>query len=202
MPREPRNFESLIGKVQGLSEGQLRAHFTLYGGYVAKLNEIELKLASADRTKPNYSFNEFSELKRREPVAFNGTFLHELYFENLTAPGSTPGAAFTQAVSASFGSVDEWLLDVKAGLASMHGWVLTTWSYLDGKVRNNVIQSEHHVGLFVGQETLVAIDAWEHAYFLDYGTKKPDYVGAMLKAIDYSVVDRRFALAQARAAIS
>jgi Fe-Mn family superoxide dismutase len=202
MPREPRNFEHLIGKVQGLSEAQLRAHFTLYGGYVTKLNEIEQKLGSADRSKPNYSFNEYSELKRREPVAFNGTFLHELYFENLTAPGGEPGAEFKKVIGGSeFGSHENWLADVKASLASAHGWVITTWSYADGKLRNNLIQSEHHVGLFVGQEVLSAIDAWEHAYFLDYGTKKPDYIAAMFKALDYDVIEKRLAVAQKRAAI-
>jgi Fe-Mn family superoxide dismutase len=201
MPREPKNFEHLIGKVQGLSEAQLKAHFTLYGGYVTKLNEIEQKLAGADRTKPNYSFNEYSELKRREPVAFNGTFLHELYFENLTAPGSTIGAETKKLVDAEFGSQDNWLADVKASLASAHGWVITTFSHADGKLRNNLIHSEHHSGLFVNQEVLVAIDAWEHAYFLDYGTKKPDYIAAMFKALDYAVIEKRVAVAQKRAAI-
>lgn len=200
--RKPRNFEHLIGKVQGLSEAQLKAHFTLYAGYVTKLNEIEQKLGAADRSKPNYSYNEYSELKRREPVAFNGTLLHELYFENLTAPGGKPGAELKQAIAASeFGTHDAWLADVKAGLASAHGWLITTWSYADGKLRNNLVQSEHHVGLLVNQEILVAIDAWEHAYFMDYATKKPDYVSAMCKALDYAVVDRRLGVAQRRAAI-
>ncbi len=201
MPREPKNFEHLIGKVQGLSEAQLKAHFTLYGGYVTKLNEIEQKLAAADRSKPNYSFNEYSELKRREPVAFNGTFLHELYFENLTAPGTAVGGELKKAVDAEFGSHDNWLADVKAALASAHGWVLTTWSYADGKLRNNLVQSEHHTGLFVNQEVICAIDAWEHAYFLDYGTKKPDYIAAMFKALDYGVIEKRLQVAQKRAAI-
>ncbi|MFM8430301.1 MAG: hypothetical protein ACKN95_04795, partial [Holophagaceae bacterium] len=84
MAHQAKNFDNLKGGVlQGLSDAQLDQHFTLYKGYITKLNEIEEKLSGMDNTKSNYSFNEYSELKRREAVAFNGSFLHELYFENL-----------------------------------------------------------------------------------------------------------------------
>ena len=49
MAREPKNYEHLIGKIKGLSENQLKAHFTLYQGYVKKLNEIETKLGTVDK---------------------------------------------------------------------------------------------------------------------------------------------------------
>jgi superoxide dismutase, Fe-Mn family len=191
MAREAKNYDHLIGKVQGLSEAQLKNHFTLYGGYVKKLNEIDTKLAAADRSAPNYSYNEYSELKRREPVAYNGTFLHELYFDNLTAPGTQPSEGVKKGLTDSFGSYDAWVADARAALASAHGWLLTCWSYNDMKIRNVLVQSEHHVGLQVDTQVLIAIDAWEHAYFMDYGTKKPDYVSAMIQAIDWTVVDGR-----------
>ena len=60
--------------------------------YVTKLNEITTKLAAADRSTPNYSFNEYSELRRREPVAFNGTVLHEMYFAGLGDGSTAPSA--------------------------------------------------------------------------------------------------------------
>ena len=79
MFRKPKNFDHLLGgRAKGLSDEQLQAHFKLYHGYVEKLNEIRERLDGADRSSPNYSFNEYSELKRREPVAYNGTVLHEL----------------------------------------------------------------------------------------------------------------------------
>ena len=72
-----KNYDHLKGgALKGFSDSQLEQHFTLYKGYVAKLNEVEEKLAVMDNTKPNYSFNEYSELKRREAVPFNGAFLH------------------------------------------------------------------------------------------------------------------------------
>ena len=69
MAHEPKDFRRLISECQGfLSEKQLQAHFTLYQGYVKKLNEIESSLQQADREKANYSYSEYSELRRREPV--------------------------------------------------------------------------------------------------------------------------------------
>ena len=78
---EVKNFNNLLGNVDGISDNQLEAHFGLYAGYVKKLNEITEKLQNVDKSLSNYSFGEFSELKRREAIAFNGVFLHEKYFE-------------------------------------------------------------------------------------------------------------------------
>jgi Fe-Mn family superoxide dismutase len=191
MPREPKNYEHLIGKIKGLSESQLRNHFTLYQGYVKKLGEIEQKLGTVDKSAPNYSFNDYSELKRREPVAYNGTFLHELYFDNLGGEGTTVPEPFKKAVSDNFGSWDAYITDVKAACGSAHGWVLTCYGYSDQKVKNVLVQSEHHVGLFVDTQVVVAVDCWEHAYFMDYGTKKPDYVSAVLASINWNTIGER-----------
>ena len=192
MAREPKNFDHLLGgKAKGLSDLQLKAHFTLYQGYVKKLNEIREKLGAADRGAPNYSFNEFSELKRREPVAYNGTVLHELYFENLGDGSSQPDDNAKRLITSSFGSVDNWIADAKAGLMSAHGWVVTIFDYSDGKLHNNLVRTEHDVGLFANVHVMIAIDAWEHAYFADYQTKKADYVANVLSGLNWDVLNGR-----------
>jgi superoxide dismutase, Fe-Mn family len=192
MPREPKNYDHLIGKIKGLSENQLKAHFTLYQGYVKKLNEIEQKLGTVDKSAPNYSYNEYSELKRREPVAYNGTFLHEYYFDNIGGDGGAAPENFKQTVTSAFGSYDNWIADVKAAAGSAHGWVLTCYGYADQKVRNVLVHSEHHVGLLADTQIIIAIDCWEHAYFMDYGTKKPDYIAAILAALNWKKIGERF----------
>jgi superoxide dismutase, Fe-Mn family len=190
MAREPLNFDHLLGgNAKGLSDAQLSAHFTLYQGYVKKLNEIREKLGTADRGAPNYSFNEYSELKRREPVAYNGTVLHELYFGNIgdgsTQPDERAKALFTD----SFGSFDAWLADAKACLMSAHGWLVTIYDYSDGKLHNNLVRTEHDVGLFANVHVMLAVDAWEHAYFFDYQTKKADYVANVLSGLNWTVIN-------------
>jgi Fe-Mn family superoxide dismutase len=193
MARDAKNFDHLLGgNAKGLSDTQLKAHFTLYQGYVKKLNEIREKLGTADKSAPNYSFNEFSELKRREPVAYNGTVLHEMYFEALGNGSTKPDEHAKKLIVDSFGSFDNWIADAKAGLLSAHGWVVTIYDYSDGKLYNNLIRTEHDVGLFANVHVMSAIDAWEHAYFFDYQTAKAKYVDAVLTGLNWDVLNKRF----------
>ena len=192
MAHVAKDFTSLKGQLDGFSDKQLDAHLFLYGGYVAKLNEIEEKLKTADRSKANYSFNEYSELKRRECTAFNGTYLHQLYFENLAAKGGTPADGIQKAAIAAFGSWDAYIADLKGSAGSTPGWVLTTRSKIDGQL-HNYIMYEHHIGLPAHQEIVLALDCWEHAFFIDFGVKKADYVAAFLKNVNWNEVNKRFA---------
>ena len=187
MAYTPKNYDHLKGGF--LSDPQLDQHFTLYAGYVSKLNEIEEKLATIDNTKPNYSFNEYSELKRREAVAFNGSFLHELYFENLGAKdGISPELA--KAFEAQ-GGQDKLMADLKATALGGPGWAVLTRTRRDGKLHTYFI-AEHHLGLPIEQDLLVVLDSWEHAFMVDYGIKRPDYINAFLENINWAEVSRRF----------
>jgi superoxide dismutase, Fe-Mn family len=195
MPREPKNFDSLLGgNAKGLSDIQLKAHFALYQGYVKKLNEITEKLGKADRSAPNYSFNEYSELKRREPVAYNGTVLHEMYFENIGNGSTHPDEHTKKLIDASFGSFDAWIADSKACLLSAHGWLVVVYDYSQSKLLNNLVRTEHDVGLFANVHALIAVDAWEHAYFFDYQTKKADYVTTVLSSLNWKTINERMGM--------
>lgn len=191
MPHDVKNFDHLIGDVKGLSEKQLKAHFGLYQGYVKKLNEIEEKLKTVDRAAANYSFGEFSELKRREAVAFNGAYLHELYFENLAGTSVPISNALKKDVERCFGSYEKWIEDLKASASSTPGWVLVTFNAKD-KMLHNYILFEHHIGLPAFQQIILALDCWEHAFMIDYGTNKADYLKTFIENVNWKVVNQRF----------
>lgn len=196
MAFEAKNYDRLLGgKVKGLTDTQLQAHLSLYKGYVAKLNEIRTKLVGADRGAPNYSYNEYSELRRREPVAFNGTVLHEHYFENLGDGSTQPSAAAKKAIEASFGGFDAWAADARACLLSAHGWTLLVHDPFENKLANVLVHSEHHAGLLANTRVIAAFDAWEHAYFFDYQAAKAKYVDALLSGLDWGVVGARLTAA-------
>ena len=185
-----KNYDPLKGgAVKGLSDSQLEQHFTLYKGYVAKLNEIEEKLAQADNTKPNYSYSEYSELKRRHAVAFNGSFLHELYFENLGADEKI-SPELAKALDAQ-GGKDKLLADLKAAALCGPGWAVLTRNRRDGKLHTWFF-GEHHLGLPIEQDLLLVLDSWEHAFMVDYGIKRPDYVNVFMEIIKWSEASRRY----------
>ena len=190
--RDPKDYTHLI-KATSFSAKQLKAHFKLYEGYVKKLNEIQKNLRSADRSKANYSFSEYSELRRREPVAYNGTVLHELYFDALGRKNSTTvHPRVKQKIVEAYGSWPNWVSDMTAAGSSCHGWVLMVFDPGEKKLRTNLIQSEHHVGLFANTPILLALDVWEHAYTIQFGINKSDYLKAFFDSINWDAIYRRF----------
>jgi Fe-Mn family superoxide dismutase len=192
MAYEVKNFSHLIEELNGfLSEKQLEAHFKLYEGYVKKLNEIEKKLDSSDPSKANYSFNEFSELKRREAVAFNGAFLHELYFENLGNKNTELSGKLKTDIDKRFGSLDNLYANLKGIAISEPGWAILTYNRVDKQLHTYLLE-EHHIGLPVHQELLLVIDSWEHAYMIDYGISKDQYMEKIINKINWEIVNERY----------
>ncbi len=185
-----RDFTHIIPNIKGLSEKQLTQHMTLYQGYVKKLNEIEQKLKEVDRSKANYSFGEYSELMRRRVVPFNGTFLHEVYFDNLEPVGE-PEKDITRLLTEEFGSMDKWKEDMKAAAMSTPGWVLLTWDQTEHKLKHWIMY-EHHIGYPVFNNLVLALDCWEHAFMIDYGIDKASYLKTFMENINWEVVNARF----------
>ena len=191
MPYEPKNFD-LLGTV-GFSDTLLKNHFTLYQGYVTNTNKLidalELLKKEGKTATP-----EFAELKRRFGWEFNGMRLHELYFGNMKKGGTKceKTSKVWKLMDKDFGATeDSWKNDFKAaGTMRGIGWVV--WAYDPVADRTfNVWINEHDVGHLSGCVPLLIMDVFEHAYMVDYGLKKADYIDAFLKAIDWGVVEKR-----------
>ena len=120
--------------------------------------------------------------------------LHELYFGNMTKGGSAFDKKSTLAkkIDEDFGSFEAWEKDFKAtGMMRGIGWVIL---YCDKKTERlfNVWINEHDAGHLSGCIPLLIMDVFEHAYMLDYGIKKADYVEAFFKIINWKAVAERF----------
>ncbi len=190
MNHTARDFDHLLGNISGISDKQLTAHLGLYKGYVARLNLMEEELKTTDKSHTNYSWGHWSELKRREAVALNGAYLHELYFENLVSTGNH-SAPLMAAIDESFGSYDDFTADMKATALCTIGWVVLTKSRIDGQL-HTYLMTEHHVGFPVRQDIVLVLDSYEHAFAIDYGTDRGTYIDVFLKNINWEVVNGRF----------
>lgn len=191
MPYSPQNFDRLIG-TPGFSEVMLKNHFTLYQGYVTNFNKLDETLQEMEKAG-GFGTPAYAELNRRLGWEFNGMRLHELYFGNMTktpAPLSVE-SPLGEAVRREFGSMDFWEKDFKAmGAMRGIGWVIL---YRDPGAQRlfNVWVNEHDVGHFAGCAPLLVMDVFEHAFMLDYGLKRADYIEAFFKAIDWPAVAGR-----------
>lgn len=189
---EAQNYESLLG-LTGFSDALLKNHFTLYQGYAANTNKLsdmlKAKCEAGEMATPEYA-----ELKRRFGWEFNGMRLHEYYFGNMSkaAAALDEDSELAKKISEEFGSLEKWEQDFRAtGALRGIGWVILAYDKI-GKRLFNVWINEHDVGHLAGAEPILVMDVFEHAFMLDYGLKRADYIEAFWKAIDWQEVDKRF----------
>lgn len=192
MPYEPKNYDRLLG-TKGFSEQLLKNHFTLYQGYVTNTNKLADQLA-AYLKEGKTSTPEYAESKRRFGWEFNGMRLHEYYFGNMT---KTPAEAdknskLFRKLTDEFGSYENWEKDFRSsGVMRGIGWVILYHDAATGRLFNTWV-NEHDVGHLAGAVPLLVLDVFEHAYMIDYGLKRADYIESFFKAIDWKAVAERF----------
>lgn len=186
---EAKNFETLLG-TEGFSDALLRNHFALYEGYVSHVNKIAEFLKTAEAGTPPYN-----ELKRRFGWEWNGMRLHELYFCNMAKGGVAfdKKGVLAKKLTEDFGSLEAWEKDFRAtGAMRGIGWAILARDTETGRLFN-VWVNEHDDGNLAGATPLLVMDVFEHAFMLDYGIKRADYITAFWNAIDWSIVLARFA---------
>lgn len=185
-----KDYGKLVG-MEGFGETLLKNHFTLYQGYVANTNKVMSSLSTL-LAEGKTGTPEFAELKRRLGWEWNGMRLHELYFENLggTVPLNREGR-LGKALAEEFGSDGTWEADFKAtGAMRGIGWVVLYHDRPSGKLFNQWI-GEHDGGHPTGATPLLVMDVFEHAFMLDFGLKRADYITAFFKNIDWKAVEAR-----------
>ncbi len=193
---QAKNFENLIG-TPGFSEQLLKNHFTLYQGYVTNTNKLYEALSQMVK-EGKAGTPEFAELKRRFGWEFNGMRLHEYYFENMTKNKKEidKGGKFYKKIQEDFGSFEDWQKEFKStGAMRGIGWTVLYFEPVAGRMFNTWI-NEHDVGHLSGCSIILIMDVFEHAFMIDYGLKRADYIEAFFNAIDWDVVQRRYESAQ------
>lgn len=185
-----QDYGRLIG-LAGFSETLLKNHFTLYQGYVTNTNKVLDTLAQMLK-EGKAATPEYAELKRRLGWEFNGMRLHEYYFGNLGGQGGlNADGTLGKKLAESFGSVEAWEKDFRAtGAMRGIGWVVLYEDLANGRLINSWV-NEHDVGHPAGCQPLLVLDVFEHAFMIDYGLKKADYIEAFFKAVDWKAVEAR-----------
>ncbi len=183
----PRELKPALLQLDGISRASVEAHYKLYEGYVAKRNEILGKLAGADRSSANQAYSEFRALKVELSFAVGGIKNHEVYFEHLGGDGGDPTGAVAGLIQRDFGSVDAWRTDLKATGMAGRGWAWTAYDWDEGRLFNYVGDAQNSYPIW-NATPLVALDVYEHAYFLDFQTDRASYIDAFFDNLDWAVV--------------
>ncbi len=183
-----RELKSALLDLDGISRRTIEVHYRLYEGYVAKRNEILGKLAGLDLGGANQVYSELRALKVDLTFAIGGIKNHELYFEHLGGVGGEPKGTFGALVARDFGSAEAWQADLKATGLAGRGWAWTAYDWDERRLFNYIGDAQNTFPVW-NATPLVALDVYEHAYFMDYGSDRAAYIDAFFNNLDYTVVN-------------
>jgi superoxide dismutase, Fe-Mn family len=184
----PRELKPALLELDGISRTTIDAHYRLYQGYVAKRNEILGRLGDVELAAANQVYSDLRALKIDLTFAVGGIKNHEIYFEHLGGEGGDPTGPIGALIERDFGSVEAWREDLKATGMAGRGWAWTAYDWDEGRVFNYVGDAQNTFPVW-NATPLVALDVYEHAYFLDYQTDRAAYIDAFLKNLDWGVVN-------------
>ncbi len=137
-----------------------------------------------------------------EELAFHGSghALHTMFWNNMKKGGSKPAGALADAIKTAFGGQEafEKVFAATAGAVQGSGWGILGYDALSARLQ--VISAEKHQNQTLQSITpILAVDVWEHAYYLKYQNKRADYIKAFLTVVNYDDVAVRLAKAVAAA---
>ena len=187
LPKLPYPLDALEPHI---SKKTLEFHYGKHHqGYVTKLN----------KAIPGTAFETASLediIKQAEGGIFNNgaqVWNHTFYFEAFSPnPAPIPGGKLAEAITRDFGSFEDFKEQFEQSAASLFG---SGWAWLvqkeDGKLE--IIQKQNAENpIRDGQKPLMTCDVWEHAYYLDYQNKRPEYLTKFWNVLDWHVIEKRF----------
>lgn len=188
----PKTFN--LGELTGISKNTIEEHLKLYKGYVTNSNTIFNKLSEM-RGEPEKNAYALAELQRRFGFEFGGMRNHEYYFESLSGGKkeiNKDGELYKKIIE-DCGSYETFLEHFKfVAMTRGIGWAML---YFD-KINNKLITTwvdEQHIGHLAGLPLILALDMWEHSYYLDYiPAEKKNYVEAFFNNLNWGVIEENF----------
>ena len=187
---EAKKFDS-IRELDGISEKTMTEHYKLYEGYIKKVNEILEKLKITDKSAANQIYSELRELKVEYAFALGGIKNHEIYFGHLGGKGGEPTGPLAEMIERDFGSFKNFQEDMKQTGIAARGWVWLAFDWDTKKLFNFLGDSQSTFPIW-NATPIVALDTYEHSYWLDYGTSRAAYIDAFFKNMNWEVAAKSF----------
>lgn len=171
-------------------------HSKHHAAYVKGLIEAE---AALERARAAQDFSLVQHWSRRAAFNGGGHFLHSMFWESMAAPGTgagkgggEPQGALRKKIEEDFGSVASFKAHFSAAANGVEGggWALLHYRPADKRLLVLQAENQHKLSPW-DTKPLLGIDVWEHAYYLKYQNKRPDYVTAWWNVVSWDRVASR-----------
>ncbi|MGQ0824289.1 MAG: superoxide dismutase [Actinomycetota bacterium] len=166
-------------------------HAKHHAAYVKGLNAAVDKLAAA---RESGDLSAIVGLEKTLAFNLSGHVLHTLFWQNLSPDGGgRPTGELAAAIDDSFGGFDGFrrLLTEATTTVQGSGWGALSWEPLGQRLLVEQIY-DHQGNVGQGGVLLLVLDAWEHAYYLQYENRRADYVEAIWNVVNWSDIAGRF----------
>ena len=172
-------------------------HGKHHASYVTAANSVLQRLADARHAG---SWADIVGLERSLAFNLGGHVLHTMYWTNLSPDGGDePTGALADHIGESFGSFAAFRSHFSNAALSVQGsgWALLTYEPLGKQLIVEQLEV-HHESTVLGGVPLLAIDVWEHAYYLQHQNRRADYIAAIWSVVNWRDVEARHATATER----
>lgn len=197
VPTEDDIKKALNTAPNGISEATHKAHLALWQGYANQTNNIRkaLEELDTDPAKGNQIYSQTRALKVNYAFALGGYKNHNVYFDTIGGSGGPATGDIATLIDEAYGSFEKWAADVKITGISSRGWAYVGYDRDEQRIFNFAGDSQDTYPAW-GNELILALDVYEHAYYLDFQTARAKYIDAWLKSIDWNAVNARLAKAK------
>jgi Fe-Mn family superoxide dismutase len=122
-----------------------------------------------------------------------GHINHSMFWTIMGPKGGQPSGALADAIKSTFGGLDQFKEKLNnAGVTRFgSGWA---WLIKDGSGKLDIISTANQDSpVMEGKFPVMGVDVWEHAYYLKYQNRRPDYLGAWWNVVNWAAIEKRFA---------
>src|SRR3990167_1771397 len=189
--KEPKPLTYSPDSLKGISQKTVEIHHDkLYAGYVNKTNEISEKLEElrkSGKAEGNQIYSELRGLKQGETFARNGMYLHENYFAILGGDGIPKGEVL-KAIEEKWGTFEDFKVYFSACGMSARGWAMLCWDMHEKRLMQYNCDAQNHGGVW-GCIPIIALDVYEHSYFIDNGSDRATYIKAFFDNLNWDKIE-------------
>ena len=184
-----KNFE--LRELKGISSKTIEEHIKLYNAYVKNANLVLAKIKEYEND-PSVNAYVISELRRRFGFEVGGVKNHEIYFSSFSGGPKTltEQSTLINLIKQQGENMDSLISKMKSiAMTRGIGWAMLYYDK-DSKKLLTTWVDEQHIGHLAGLPIILALDMWEHSYYLDYiPSEKSKYVDAFFENLNWEKIE-------------